>query len=547
MATEYTGEVIPFKEYTGEVVPIEPVQPKRSMSQRIARWMLQSPAAPYEAVKQAVGGVLSGYAGMGAGVANMMGAKIDPAETVQRVQESFSPKTEPGQTLTAGLNYPMQQLADYAQGRGDRALEATGNPWAATAANLSIQGIPELLSRGLGGVAERSMARAEDVAALARRQNSARDAGLTRARDAGYVIPPEMANRDTLSGVIESGPGKVKIQQKASLANQETTNKLVRADLGMPEGVAITPERLNDIRAQEYEKYKALIAHDYGTAEVSKPAGFRSEWETIPTTSTRKLGIVSTQEFQNAIGQAFSRYDRLAKEYPNTFKSSEIEGLRSDFLKKEQPIDTMLDGIKELRADATKNLQNKETPGKARAGFVQIDIANAMENLIEQNLERTGKPELITEFRKARQMIAKTYDVEKALNWTTGDVSAQRLAMLSSKRPLSGGLSRAADFAKQFPKVAQDVNRIGSVPYYSPWDMAFAAGSLATGHPLAAVSELAARGAIPGLTLSKMYQDRFVKPPSYGPGLGRSVFYDMTRPEAAFVFLPAPGQAEQPQ
>ena len=96
--------------------------------------------------------------------------------------------------------------------------------------------------------------------------------------------------------------------------------------------------------------------------------------------------------------------------------------------------------------------------------------------------------------RNARTLIAKTYSVERALNPTTGSLDAQTLAKLAKKGVLTGGLKASADLATAFPKAAQPVERMGSLPQLSPLDWA-AAGTMgaATGFSPVAATGLVAR------------------------------------------------------
>ena len=132
---------------------------------------------------------------------------------------------------------------------------------------------------------------------------------------------------------------------------------------------------------------------------------------------------------------------------------------------------------------------------------------------MEEHLTQIGQPELLQQFREGRQLIAKTYSVEKALNPTTGTIDARKLAAQAAKgKPLSGGLKEAADFAGRFPKAAQTVEQMGSLPQTSPLDWAAAGGiSAATANPLLLASALA-RPAARGLTLSPLVQNRLVQP-----------------------------------
>jgi len=95
-----------------------------------------------------------------------------------------------------------------------------------------------------------------------------------------------------------------------------------------------------------------------------------------------------------------------------------------------------------------------------------------LENTIENYLANTKQTELLDNFRNARQLIAKTYSVEKALNPASGTIDAKKLAQqLKANKPLTGELRTAAEFGSQFPKATQTTEAMGSLPQISPLDV----------------------------------------------------------------------------
>jgi len=81
-------------------------------------------------------------------------------------------------------------------------------------------------------------------------------------------------------------------------------------------------------------------------------------------------------------------------------------------------------------------------------------------------------------YKDARTQIAKTYTIEDALNPSTANVSARKLA----KAPYAtGGVKTAANFSQAFPKSTQVVENIGGVPGVSPLDLYGSVGASALG------------------------------------------------------------------
>ena len=140
--------------------------------------------------------------------------------------------------------------------------------------------------------------------------------------------------------------------------------------------------------------------------------------------------------------------------------------------------------------------------------------ATAIEDAIDRHLIDIQAPaEMIDAFRQARQLIAKTYTVEKAINPTAGTIDARKIgAELRKGRPLTGELKTVGDFANRFPKAAQPVENMGSLPQTSPLDWAsFGTMSALTSQPLL-MTGVMARPAARALALSPVVQNGLAEP-----------------------------------
>jgi len=104
--------------------------------------------------------------------------------------------------------------------------------------------------------------------------------------------------------------------------------------------------------------------------------------------------------------------------------------------------------------------------------------------------------------------------VQKALNPAAGGIDARKLgAEIKKGKPLSGDLKRAGEFGLQFPKAAQTVEGMGSLPQTSPLDW-IGAGSIATalGNPWIMAGALA-RPAARSAALSPFVQNGLLQQP----------------------------------
>lgn len=308
-------------------------------------------------------------------------------------------------------------------------------------------------------------------------QNAERDAILTEARKAGYVVPPSSVNPSATNTILEGASGKIKTAQAASQKNQAVTNDLARAAVGLKKEDPLTVESLEAIRSQAGKAYEAIKSY---------PQRFKAD-----------------QQFAADIKALGNDFTAAAQEFPEIAGNPAVDALKTALSKPEMSPRAAVELVKKLRFDANKNFKAFDDPAKAALATAQKDAANAIEELIERNLPGT---DLLKNFRGARELIAKTYSIEGAMQGS--NVSAGNLAsQLSKGKPLTGELKIAADFASQFPKAAQALKEApGAV---SALDVGLAFG---TQNPLLLAARPAARAAI----LSKPYQGMAVNP-NYTP------------------------------
>lgn len=305
-------------------------------------------------------------------------------------------------------------------------------------------------------------------------------ASIAAARNTGYVIPPSQARPSLINRGLEGFSGKVTTAQNASAKNQVITNELSARAVGLPADTKITPDVLKAVRDSAGQAYEAI-----GKSGTITPG----------------------QNYSAALDAIEAPFKKAAQGFPGAKPSPVldlVESLRSPSFDAASAVEK----IKALRtaADDSFRTGNTDLARASRSG------AAALENAIEEHLQQSGSSDLLRQFRDARQLIAKTYSVEKALNPTTGAVDARKLAnQLTRGKPLSGELKDAADFAARFPKAAQTVEAMGSLPQTSPLDWALGGSlSAATANPLAMASVLA-RPAARSVVLSPVVQDRLIQ------------------------------------
>jgi hypothetical protein len=301
---------------------------------------------------------------------------------------------------------------------------------------------------------------------------------ITKARDLGYVIPPTQANPSVLNRLMEGVAGKISTAQNASARNQEVTNKLAAKSLGLAEDTVITPQVLTDLRTTAGDAYKNL--------------GFAGQ-------------VITDKSYANALDDIAKPFIVAAKGFPDAPPSPVLNLVQS---LKSPSFDATagIEKVKQLRTAADDAFRS----GNTDIGRASKKAAEAIENALENHLSKTGQGDLLNKFKEARQLIAKTYTIEKAANTTTGTIDAKKLAaQLQRGKPLSGELKDIAQFSQAFPKASQATEAMGSLPQLSPLDyLAGLVGGVSTGG--AGAGAILARPALRAAALSPPVQNRLI-------------------------------------
>jgi hypothetical protein len=292
---------------------------------------------------------------------------------------------------------------------------------------------------------------------------------VVQAREAGYTLPPTQAGGGILNKTMEGLAGKLSTLQEASERNQDVTNRLAKKALGLSDDTNLTPEILENVRTTAGKAYDAIA--------------------TLP----KKEAIVADSTMNRA---AVSAIDPKKMVYDLRVARKEADGYYNAYNRSAHPED--LAKAKAFKAQATE-----------------------LENQLEKYATDLGKTDLLPELRNARQLIAKTYTVEKAMNRATGSVDAKELAKrLQKGKPMSEELKQAAEFAQAFPKAAQMPEKIGGTVGISPLDYALAgatggisllAGEDERGSALNSAIALGLRPAARKAVLSNPMQNRLVQ------------------------------------
>lgn len=322
---------------------------------------------------------------------------------------------------------------------------------------------------------------------------------IENAIESGYTMPPTQAGGGIISRALEGLAGKASTAQAASIKNQQITNKLATKSLGLPEDTILSPEVLNNVRAEAGKVYDGI-----------SNAGI----------------IVPKKSFGDALDKIGENAVKAEMNFPNA-TSKQILDVVGSLRKDAFDAGSAVSRIKQLRTEADMAYRQ----GNNELGKATKDAASALEDAIESHLSNLNQPDALNKFKEARQLIAKTYTVEKAMNKTTGTVDASKLAArLQSGKPMSGELKDIAQFGQAFPKAIQTPERIGGSIGVSPLDYAMAgttgAASLLGGEDKGtsgalSLATLLARPGARKLALSSPVQNRLIQQTATAPGAVR--------------------------
>lgn len=190
-----------------------------------------------------------------------------------------------------------------------------------------------------------------------------------------------------------------------------------------------------------------------------------------------------------------------------------------------------LEKLQEARfeaSDAYKFYQRSGDPAARKTAAALSTKAEMYEKAIEKIAQQAGAPDLVKELRDGRKLIAKTYDVEKAMNLGSADISAPVIGSQLDKAGVAaktGELQTIGKFQQAFPRFMGEGARSPQAGV-SGTDSAMSAGLGLGGYGALGPAGVAAaglpllRGPARSLALSDWYQKRLGLPPVPPEALG---------------------------
>jgi hypothetical protein len=342
--------------------------------------------------------------------------------------------------------------------------------------------------------------------------------GLTAASLQPTITPEERLKNQAFGGVLgaatqfagSTGAKKVgewAAGRQADMAAQQSRNAVRDATLreAHAAGYVVPPSAVGTSNIGK------AIESVAGKAAIGQEAALRNQ-EVTNRLARRALGMADDAPLSEAAIKALRK--TAAGPYKEVAAMSPVAAQN-------------LEALKNARHGATAHFRHYGVSAdpKALAEAQRLaQQAEGLESMLEQTAQQAGKPTLVKALREARKQIAKTYEVEKALNVATGDVSARALGRsLDKGKPLSGELATAGRFAEAFGPYAREAASVGTPGVSKVGALASAlmsGGGAAAAGPLGAGAGLLPFVAPPmarSAMLSKPVQDAITNP-SYRTG-----------------------------
>lgn len=430
----------------------------------------------------ALASIPAGVAYGGAAIGKALGADVNPA-AVQRDVQSYltyqpvSDSAKAGEQAAADLARPVVAPVVRA---ADRAATAVGkmSPVAETMmreAPAAFQAASSVVPIYQGVQAAGNAARLYDEAAqiAATRNLSPEEAAVAKAQNLGLKLLPSQQGR-TPGAIAEGLSGQAKLERTLSKQNAKAVDAAAAEEIGLPAGARVTRESLAIPKAQASSVYKEVA----------------------------ELGPVTTDDsFREAIGGIGDRTgaSSFAADTPaGVAKLKDVYGNVASFDAKDA-----VAKVRQLRADASKNLRAPNAPEQNALGYAQRQIADALDDQLDRAAQARGATDLVSKYRAARVQLAKIHTVEDAIRGQ--NVSAKALAQQQARGvPLSGKLKDIADSYGSFDRVLQDVSKIRDSGPLGVVDYLVGAGA-ALHNPLLATAALSRPLVRAGLA-SDLYQ-----------------------------------------
>lgn len=302
-------------------------------------------------------------------------------------------------TPLTGASVPLNMLVAGTEAFLDPADSNAQRTWK-TGIGVATAGAGQKFANAIGGAA--TNARATRQLRSYPGAETVREKTLRNTLEKGYKLPPSAAGKQSL---LEATGGQIKTQQAMSDFNQKLTDNLVRKEMENAArfGFLVTP---NTPLTSETMK------------GIRQAAG-------RPYQQIRELGELPTGDMQTVTKMIKSKLvDKSGNALKTPVKIQEQAKINAT---------QAIDDLKQLRHDGYQQLSASRISGNPEAlaqARQMLDEAASIEKRLEDGLQRAGKKELLDDLKAARELIAKSHNVQDAIRDSVGSVDARDIGAL---------------------------------------------------------------------------------------------------------------------
>jgi len=401
--------------------------------------------------------------------------------TAGKIVSAFITGAIPGAPLAkAGTRQVLREGAKFAAGE----VAATEAQSLIDKGELADSG--DVAMRAAGGFSSAGAAKLFSVAkelSEERKLYALRDKAFKDLQPEGVKIPPHEVGQG--SDVLSSVGGKAALSQQAAKENQYAWQKLTREEIGLSkEALPIKPEELKALRDQYAEPYQKI-------QEISEAAKKR------------------VAEVEKGFNEASGGQELAIKQDDAAKKLADLQIQAG----------ADVDLLKDIRMKAQRAYRSMAENPNAYDDWQKYKImAEALENNIEQAAALSGDNTLLKRLRESRKKLAQVYEVEDALNPSTGLVDPVSFGRtLDRREPLTGNLEKIAKFQLAFNREAVEATRVPA-PNVGNIGAKAAASNASRGTLsgiVGGITDLTAGKPARGYLLSKQYQEHLARDPEY--------------------------------
>jgi hypothetical protein len=410
-------------------------------------------AGPAETVAHLGTGAVAGLGGglNYLGTLAATGGDTDAAKAVQEATQqalTYQPRTKEGKAIADAADKALglipKGISTVAEGLLDNGLQdpemagradlsdpntkGTVTPGMAAAVNTAGNALMQLGGlRGLRGARAAEASAADSVPTNAPKPAPTTPAELLRqsldnGKDVGYQTTPNYDPSASFLDRLGQGiAGKAQVEQGARVQNQAVTNALGARAVGLSPAELVTQQKLQAIRQAAVDKGYAPIQDLDGPIQAD--------------------------------AQFLKNNEAIRSEHGDSLSGNPDVAATADLLKRASFDPAKItDQISTLRSRAS----DAYTAGRPSAGAAFRKQAGELEALLDRHLQDLDdvSPDLLNNYRAARQLIAKTHTIGDNLNPSTGNIDAAGIgSALRDGTPLTGSLKTIADFANSAPGI----------------------------------------------------------------------------------------------